>query len=279
MAWAYGMTSHRDKHLFAAITRAALPHIRTMGSQEISQLFWSMATLNFASESLCSAASQLVPELLAAQGVRQGGDDGGAGAGGGRGMEGSASAAAPAATAAGPGQQQQRGRRQRAQQRSRRESGNGPPGGSGGGGASASANAVTAGGWSMQSVTNVAWAWSIMRPGDTRMFRVLFAQADALLHDVAASARLAQHRQASARSSAARDTRHASPTLDRGAAQSVDPSHGSGAEEVQAKAAATAGHGGSEEQEFKLEEDLRHVRQVSTRSVGGMASSCAVDSR
>lgn len=278
MAWAYGMTSHRDKHLFAAITRAALPHIRTMGSQEISQLFWSMATLNFASESLCSAASQLVPELLATQGMWQGGDDGGAGVGGGRGKEGSASAAAPAATAAGPGQQQQRGQRQRAQQRSRLESGNGPPGCSGSGDAIASANAVTAGGWSMQSVTNVAWAWSIMRPGDTRMFRVLFAQADALLHDVAASARLPQHRQDSARSSAARDTRHASPTLDRGAAQSVDPSHDSGAEEVLARAVVTAGHGGSEEQEFKLEEDLRHVRQVSARSVGGMACSCAVDS-
>ena len=59
-----------------------------------------------------------------------------------------------------------------------RGSGSSDSGSSSGGSGSGSSRV---GNWQMQSVANVAWAFAIMRPGDTRLFGALFARVDALV--------------------------------------------------------------------------------------------------
>ncbi|GAX83409.1 hypothetical protein CEUSTIGMA_g10834.t1 [Chlamydomonas eustigma] len=72
LAWAYGVTAHRDRPLFTSIVKVAPLLIPLMAPVELSQLTWSMATLNFTSERLCSLITDMVVSKL--QLVERGGN-------------------------------------------------------------------------------------------------------------------------------------------------------------------------------------------------------------
>ena len=127
--------------------------------QEVSQLAWSMATLNFTSENLCSLVSELVAAQLET-----------AAAGGGQLESSFSSPSSPSVSwpsSAGGGRGDALAPRSALAPISR----------------SGSAVSAPDGGreWGMASLSSVAWAYAVMRPGDTRLFAAVFAHADAVL--------------------------------------------------------------------------------------------------
>ncbi len=123
-AWSFGAVAHRDRTLFGGIVRVAPRLFPRMGPQEVSQLAWAMATLNFTSERLCTLISNMVVEQLGAQ---------------------TASAVAV-------------------------NEGGSPASGSG---------SVAA--WNIQTTSKLAWAFSVMRPNDSQLFKAVFSHADRVI--------------------------------------------------------------------------------------------------
>jgi hypothetical protein len=143
-----------------------------MGPQEVSQLVWSMATLNFTSERVCSLVSELVSHQLAAEAAA-------AAAAAAAGKEAAAasldttkgstittSALAPSIPSHSP--------------QASASSTPDPPGPPERGALpNSNSNSKP---WSSQSLSNLAWSYAVMRPGDTRLFAAVFASIGEAVH-------------------------------------------------------------------------------------------------